>query len=385
MKSKFQNRSSELTKLLDPAASLITVYGEAGIGKTRLLKEAVREMKVRSPTALVLWVDASQLGERSPQAQTNLLRMLIDHAEGRLSGTWTSVQDVVMKTVTQLNTAAQHEPVVLIFDNTEKLQENGDFWHWMERHFVGPLLAGGDVKMIFAGRIPPPWRRFEVRQSLTRLPLRPLDLEGASDALVLDVLTTYNPALDVEAQQSAVKMVNALAFGHPRLSEEIAVYLAPRWPPEDAEAFRVEVCRNVVKPFIEEIFFADVEKPWKEWLWWMSVLDWFDTTILPAYLRRVTPKKVEGKPDYFFIQEIGRLRVEKRVLWREERGDCMHGVIGEIVEQCLKTLNPERYQRANTAAAETFEGIAAQFDDDPGIKSQYEDQARIYRGRAENA
>jgi hypothetical protein len=275
--------------------------------------------------------------------------------------------------------------VVLVFDNTESLQENGDFWHWLELQLVGPLLAGDRVKLIFAGRIPQPWRRFEVRQALTLLPLRPLDLEVASNALIVDVLSEYNQDMGPEEQRSAARLVNDLAFGHPHLSEKIAAYIASRWPPADLSAFRVEICREVVKPFIENVFFANVAPPWNKWLWLMSVLDWFDTTILPAYLKRLTPDEVMEKPDYYFIQEIGRLRVEKRILWREERGDCMHGLIGEIVERCLKILEPESYYKANIAAAETFKAIAEQFEDDPDIRKQYESQADFYAQRADKA
>ena len=382
MESKFQNRDSEIETLLNPPSSLVIVYGEAGIGKTRLLREMVKKLKQGGAAGPILWVDMTQV--RSTQAQEYLLRELAEEAEGWLHGVWTEPKADARGIVTQLKDRARRERVTLIFDNTEILQENGDFWRWLELHLVGPLLAS-NVRMIFAGRIPQPWRRFEVRQALTPLPLKPLKLKTASNALIVDVLMRHNPSLSEDAQQQAVQLVNDLAFGHPHLSEEIAVYIAPRWPAEDLTQFRVEICKNVVRPFIQTVFFAEIEAPWHEWLWSMSVLEWFDTTILPKYLERLTPQKVRGKPDYYFIQAIGRLRVQKRILWREERGDCMHGVIGEIVEQCLKVLEPERYRQANIAAAETFEDIAAQFDDDPGIQAQYEEQANMYRARAMQA
>lgn len=385
MESTFQNRNTELETLLNPPSSLITVYGEAGIGKTRLLKEAVVKHKQRSPAAYVLWTDLAPLSRVSSRLETSLLRLLIEEAEGNLHGVWTDEQEVVAGIVEQLREKAQQNPALLVFDNSEALQEEGEFWRWLELNLVGPLLSATNLYLIFVGRIPPPWRRFEVRQALTVLPLKPLDLEAAGNALILDVLSQFNESLDPEAQQEAATLVNDLAFGHPLLSEKVAAYVAPRWPPDDLEAFQVEVCRDVVKPFIQETFFANIESPWDEWLWSMSVLDWFDTTILPTYLAQLDPEKVEEKSDFYFIQEISRLRVEKRILWQEERGDCMHGVIGDIVEQCLEILEPERYRCANIAAAKTFETIAEQFNDDPFIQDQYKDQAELYRQRAEKA
>ncbi len=384
MKNKFQNRESEMEKLLNPPSSLIMVYGEAGIGKTRLLKEAAARLRERTPSSLILWVDFDRLAELSPQPQADLLRLLIEEAEGELRGAWRTEREAAPGIVEQLTDRARLVPVVLIFDNTEALQEKGSFWRWLELHLIGPLL-GGDSQVIFAGRIPQPWRRYEIRQALTALPLSPLNLETASNELIFDVLSQANPSLDVEGRRAAVTLINDLAFGHPGLSEKIASYVAPRWPPADLEAFQVEVCKEIVKPFIQETFFADVAPPWDDWLWYLSVLDWFDTTILPSYLKQLTPQKVEDKPDYYFIQEISHLRVKKQILWREERGDCMHGVIGKIVEQCLKILEPERYRRANNAAAETFADIAAQFEDAPDIQAQYNRQVNTYRKRARKA
>jgi hypothetical protein len=382
MNTEFQNRESELRELLKLPCMvpMVTVYGEAGIGKTRLLRETIQQLQHQNPNTVVLWIDGSDLVHTAQASHEALLHVLITQAKKHLSidPMWTTVDQGASKIVQQLNKLGNRIPVFLMFDNTEALQDNRDFWRWLERHIVGPLVVEGLVKLIFAGRIPPPWRRIEIRRALDLLQLASLQSKEARDALIREVLTQEGSALDEHFLDQSTNLVNKFAFGHPRLSEKIAEYIATHRPESFDTAFQQQVCREVIKPFINKVFFAGIESPWTEWLWPMSVLDWFDTTILQAYLGRLFPKDVKNKPDYYFIQEIGNLRMNQRVLWREAQGDCLYGVIGDIIAQCLKTLDPDEYKRAQQAAQSTFQAIATQFEDDPEAQQEYKAQARAY-------
>jgi hypothetical protein len=382
----FQNREQALNQICGQTngAVLLNIYGEAGIGKSYLLQEAARRMRAKSPPALVTQADLGSLAKTSTNRPEAAIRALIGQSEGRLSVVWQNPEQAAGQVVAELIDLADHMQVILMFDTTEVLQEDMEFWHWMEANLIGPLVVEGRLRQVFAGRVPVPWRRVEVRRALKLLQLPPLSAEDAARNLVREVLHQENPDLeDDESVERAIDLVLELSFGHPLLSERLAAYVASHWSVStSASTFRPRLCQQVVKPFVDEQFLKDVRSPWGELLWWISVLDWFDATILQRYLGRVDPELVEGRMDYFFIQGITRLRIQNTVVWREERGDRLHGVIGDIMRRCFEVTDWEKCRRACQAAAETFEAMADEFPAESPEAQRYRQDAETYRLRA---
>jgi hypothetical protein len=382
----FQNREEELERICTDTdqVALLDVYGEAGIGKSRLLDEAAQRMRAKSPPALVLKVDFRPLAGELAARPESILHSLSAQAQGRLGDEWRDLGHVDDQVVARLSALTGRMPVLLMFDTTEVLQKDMDFWRWMEEHLVGPLAVEGQVRQVFAGRVPAPWRRIEVRRALELLPLDPLSPQDAAQRLIQEVLQTQNPALEEgRTLEQAIGLVLEFSFGHPLLSERLATDVASRCSALPLDTFKRELCEQVVRPFVEQHLFEGVEHPWNEILWWASVLDWFDVTVLQCYLRRVAPVLIEDKPDVFFIQGITRLRIHNTVVWREEHGDRLHGVIGDIVRHCLEVVDPERYRRACRAAAETFEALVSEFPENDQDAQQYYLEAEMYRQRAQ--
>lgn len=380
----FRNREDALAQICVPMeqAVLLNIYGEAGIGKSRLLREAARQLRAKSLPALVLYVDLEPLAKTPANRPEALMRALIAQSEGRLSVVWKNVEYVAGQTVAQLTELAGRMPVVLMFDTTEVLQEDMEFWRWMEANLVGHLVSDGRVRQVFAGRVPVPWRRVEARRTTKLVPLKPLPPQDAARDLIQEVLQQHNPRLKGQELDQVIDVVLDFSFGHPLLSEELAAYVALRWPAPSSAEFKRELGRELVKPFIEQHFFADIEHPWDEILWLISALDWFDATVLQRFLARAAPDLAPGQPDYFFIQGITRLRVRNTVVWREKQGDRLHGVIASIVRHCFEVIDPERYQKACQAAAETFDALAGEFPDGFDEAQQYHQEAEKYRQRA---
>lgn len=391
MKPTFQDRQDAIEQICVQTDHplLLNIYGEAGIGKSRLLAEASQEIRKRDSPSLVLQVDLELLTRASPADRPKqLLQYIIDQAQEWLSGVWQDTEQVAGQIVAQLSQLAKKMPVYLMFDTTEVFQEKMEFWRWLEEYLVSPLAAEGQIQQVFAGRVPVPWRRVEVRRILKLYPLDPLPPEDEARNLVREVLLEINHNLKVKKKEDktleeAVDLVMEFSFGHPLLSEHLAAKVGPRWPTPDPKEFKRELCSEVIKPFIDEYFFKEIIYPWNEILWWASVLDWFDVTVLQRYLKLIDPQLTDNQTDYFFIQGISRLRLHYTIIWREERGDRLHGIVGKIVRHCLEVSEPERYRQACLAAAETMEALAAEFPEEYPEFEQYRTEAEAYRRRAQ--
>ncbi|MBN1878201.1 MAG: ATP-binding protein [Anaerolineae bacterium] len=387
MSFPFQNRDEPLQIICDSTSNdniLLDVYGEAGIGKSRLLQEARLRLQKRNSSTIVLILDIASL-QIAADRPTALLQTLLDQAEGKLRCNEQSNEEQAESIVVQLNELAAQTPVYLMFDTTETLQDDVEFWDWVHLYITEPLVIERNVRQIYAGRVPVPWRRFELRRAVRLLPLGTITPVGASRRLVEQALLQGNPALKERGDfQAAIDVVLEFSFGHPLLSEKLAAYVASHWPPDQPLAqFKKTLCEQEVKKFINEFLFKGVEEQWIRILWWASVLDWFDPTILQEYLKHVMPELGE-KPDYYFIQEVAKLRTYNRVIWQESRGDRLHGLIQDIVRQCFKSVDRDGYRSACLAAAETFESIAEEFSAEDSYAQQFTDEAAIYRQRRQS-
>jgi hypothetical protein len=368
----------EVCKPVDEDNRLLIIYGESGLGKTSLLEKAIEDIKQRYPQALAFIVDFDSFTPETNQ-RTALLRAMAQESGGVLNyGVWRNEEQAAGQMIARLNEVVAKRPVYLMFDTTEVLQENTEFWEWMQKYIVEPLVVEGDVKQIFAGRVPAPLRRGEVGNARKLLQLGPIGPDKEAAALVHNALKKANPDLDVSdaPMEQITKLILEFSFGHPMLTEKIATYVAERWPFRVREDAGKEICKHVVKPFIDNVLFEGVKSPWKEILWWASILDSFSADILNRYIERVAPDLIVDEDDYFFFEGIGKLKTQKTVLWRAEEGERLQGLIQDITERCFKTLDPKKYQKACQAAGETFDAIADEFiPAEPEYAERYQDMA----------
>jgi hypothetical protein len=352
------------------------VFGEGGIGKSRLLTEATA--RLRNTSATVIYINMTSLPKNLPGTGEVLVRMLGEALSGESEVSLSTLDDIHRS----LTSISRKAPVYLMFDTTEAFQEDIPFWEWLEEKLISPLVRNENVKFIFAGRIPVPWRTMTTRRAVQLLELGPLEPRREIAALIQEVLQHYRSReLDWEPQdlKEATDVVLSLSFGHPLLSEKLAASIASQWfTKESKEDIIANLCQEVVRPFVDDFLFASADPPWDKLLWWISPLEWFDATILQSYLKRVVPQYVENEPEIFYMKGLARLRTRDTLVWHQKHGTRLHGVIGKIARQCFRTLRPNDYNRALQAAADTYRSIAQDLEDDEEYARQYRSLAASY-------
>lgn len=385
-KTAFKDRDEEIKSILSLVADvpLLNVYGVAGIGKSRLLEEAFLRLRQQEPQAILIIVDLDKLPADVERPRA-LLKALLAQEPTRLQVTSPEPDRAAAQVVVQLNDIAARTkpqlPVYLFVDTTERAQEDMGFWSWTENNLVGPLAVAGHVRQVFAGRIPAPWRRFEVRRAVQLLSLGPVSPEEAARALIGEVLQRVNPELQMEALRPVVSSLLDLSFGHPMLSEELAAYTAPCLPRalQQLEAFQRELCEQVAIPYINSYLLKDVPPPWPQILRWASVLHQFDPLLLRRYLEKLEPALVADKPDHFFVQGLVTLRIRYTTVWHAGEGTVVHGILREILRKNLQVLYSDDFRRACRAAAAVYDELAGEFPPESEEAACYRQEAERYR------
>jgi hypothetical protein len=184
----FQGRSAELALLCDKEQPpyIINVHGESGIGKTSLLREAMKRLRVEPPAACVLVVDCEALRPASDRPQA-FLQTLAEQSALTLDRSL-DFTNMARGAVTQINLLAKQQPTYLFIDTTEAIQDDKHFWDQIELDLISPLVVTHKVSLVFAGRMPAPLTRFAVRRDLRLVSLTPLSIADDAPAQVAEIL-----------------------------------------------------------------------------------------------------------------------------------------------------------------------------------------------------
>lgn len=395
----FVNRERELELACGQSAPpLLTFYGEADIGKTSLLNAAKDRIMAQSPPRVVAYVDFEELplgpaGEPLQWVLRSLAAVIC--ISSRLQQTdeaWTA--DLLVRCI-----GACDPPPVLMFDATEKLQTDTHFWERLEAGLVRPLLMGGRVRMIFAGRVPPPWRDYDVRRLNQTHRLAPLSTQddlarqGAARDLIRNVLRQGGPNVTEADVGRLTELILEFSHGHPGLSKELASWVvepgADRWPTANFDRLRKSMAEDKIKNYIDAVLFKDIDADWRRVLRWASILNWFDTAVLQQYLEALVAADVIPRGAYlnnwdgFFVEGIDRLRLQDAAVVWDRDGYRLYGVTREIVRQCLKVTDPAGSRRASQCAGEVIQAVANEFAPDEEGFARYTGEAKAFFQQAQ--
>lgn len=369
--SLFIDRKEEIKRVCEESdrPTLLNIFGEAGIGKTAL-KEEVK--KHRSPQTIFFEIDLSEFVTRSSLSYLQICEAIVDRlieqAKPHITGTLPrDLEDKAAVLTVKLVQLSEKAPTYLFVDTTETMQDNLQFWGWIEKNIASGLAMDGRIHQVYLGRLPVPWRRFELRRIAHLMQLEPLAVAKDGRSLVVACLQEREETrhLALPRLDAVVKAIVELTQGHPELT--IAVTASATLMQAvtniesglDRHALQVELCRDVVEPYVKQHFF-NVDSPfWSRILWDMSVLRWFDPIILQRFAKALMRDLAPAENDqYFYIDGIGKLVVQNTVVWYAEQGYQLSGLIAGIARTCYRLLYPKAYESALDAAAQTFRDLA---------------------------
>jgi hypothetical protein len=362
MNTSFVDRNDILSRIISLDWLLMCLIGEGGIGKSALLDEA--QSRLQDKKIKVIKIDFQKL--ETNNIYGSLINAFFLGGLENLQESWESLEVAAGKVVQTIKKLSEKEKVVILYDTTETLQENKDFWKWFESNLAARFLIEGIAHQVFAGRQPPPWYRFELRISQTSIELKPLDPKGDARTLAGNLLKRQRTKLQLSSEEQKNLVDTAISYsqGHPGLTIEIVTTLSAQ---KDSEP-DLSICKEVLEPYITKNIFTGIEPEWQELLWWLSPFEWFNPSLIQEYLKEVAKEVpriheiISGKQDYFFSYYLNRLVTQFSVVWRDvEQGDRFSGNIRKFMLLCLKQLHPEQYTLAVKTAEKTLRYLAEEY------------------------
>lgn len=249
----------------------------------------------------------------------------------------------------------QRSPIVLLFDETERA--TAEMMAWLEEWVISPLVQRGRCLIVWTGRRPQRWKRFEVRRRLVSQ-----ELELFDDKALSDLFKKNSPAqeyahdfVDLSGQ------VGRVTGGHPLASALALVQLkdlAEAGKGVNAERFSVyepDLLDNLVQNFVEEYAFRDVDaEELRAACRILSLLRQFDVILLREVLKSSVPDFAQYET-LEFSGVLTRLRQTQLVIWDSQRkGYALDRTLRRVLGEYIYRRQPELYHKANTLALRTY-------------------------------
>lgn len=356
----FAGRIPELetikNQLLDPDTRAITitsvcVVGFAGIGKTTLTAQLVRQLQSQNTQfAVVAWESLRSATDAAPCFDGIVDSLLFTVSNGAIS-TATTIQDDYLKKTARLIELFKKQPCLIVLDNVETVLQSGQAdragyfaSNCAEYAWLFKQLAETEhqSKVIFTSR-----------ESLAQLPHRTtktISLGG----LDIDAAVALLQSFELSATQSELTALAEAYQGHPKALEMVAALI------RDDSEFEGQVERFLrdrnwllirdIEHLIDEVF-TRLSEPEQTCLLRISVFQTSEYPLNFAGIAAQMPESIE-----YDLKENVILALKRRQFLDYDRQRASYQLHPLIQEKAYRLLrqNPEHFRTAHQQAYRYF-------------------------------
>jgi len=385
--------SSALERIRVLGSVFQTIYewfGSPGIGKSTLLRLLIEDChNANASYAFINFKDKSY-----PQAETSFEKGEVDATrliEDLINGlsdadslkvkqaikTYRSIpadekerankqlkhSDVARAFVRFVGDVSKHDPVVMLFDETESADP--ELVAWLEEWIVNPLIQNGRCLIVWAGRRPQRWKRFEVRR---RLRSQELGLFDAKGTVELFESNSKYPLTELSDP------VRRLTLGHP-FADVVALRrldtLAKegRIPQRDQfSSIETDLIDGLVQDFVEKYAFKGLSKELANSCRILALVRQFDVILLREILTDALPSSYDNYKREEFGGLLSRLRATQLVWWDDRRkGYALDLTLRHILGENIRRHQPKVYAKVNQVAIGVYRDWIERAGDNRGI------------------
>lgn len=234
-----------------------------------------------------------------------------------------------------VNDLLKRGPIVLLFDTTDQALES--LITWLEEQVIRPLALTGRCIIIWTGRYPQRWKRFEVRRRVVAAKLEPLPKE----------------ATEQQIGPSLAARVFPFTRGHPMGNREVATAIR-EYQARDKEVPDHVLINELVDRVIDRYVMVDIPDDLNAALRLLAVVRQFDVVFLQRLLSKFVPEFKDMR-ETLFLEVLSRLAGTYLVEWDDKRkGYRIDPILRRILALHLRHTAQERYVEANREAATIY-------------------------------
>jgi hypothetical protein len=382
------DRSAEIKTFLSAVGRIQTLgktsqtvfewYGSPGVGKSILIhmlknectKQGIKCAHVdlnpeRDPLAITYGHDKPALIARllerlaastvSYSTEDDLVQQAInDYYHANASEKRLALNRVGRTFISYMDKRLQHEPIVLLFDETERVDHA--LMNWIEDWVIEPLSKRERCLIVLTGRRPQRWK-FEVRRHLVSQELGPFD-----DTAVADLFEVNSRYPEQFSKLSGLSNeVRQMTGGHPLASILVLRYLEKSVEAgQDVEVehfptYKPNLLNDLVHGFVETYAFRDIDSvELVSACRVLALLRQFDVILLRAVLKNFVPSFANYR-SLAFSNVLTELRKTQLVVWDNERkGYALDITLRRVLSEYTYQNQPELYADVNRTALEVY-------------------------------